>query len=79
MTTRTTTRKTKRGFDGGKEDDGNNGNNAKKRTVAELKSELSKRELPTDGVKRRPVEQIGEGFERRRSSRRREKEWDDEE
>lgn len=51
MTTRTTTRKTKRGFDGGKEDDGNNGNNAKKRTVAELKSELSKRELPTDGVK----------------------------
>ena len=47
MTTRTT-RKTKRG-DGGKEDDGNG--NAKKRTVAELKSELSKRELPTDGVK----------------------------
>ncbi|CAL6385733.1 unnamed protein product [Bathycoccus prasinos] len=46
MTTRT--RKTKSG-DGGKEDDGNG--NAKKRTVAELKSELSKRELPTDGVK----------------------------
>ena len=48
MTTRTT-RKTKRFCDGGKEDDGNG--NAKKRTVAELKSELSKRELPTDGVK----------------------------
>jgi len=76
MTTRTTTRKTKRGFDGGKEDDGNNGNNAKKRTVAELKSELSNTHRRG---KRRPVEQIGEGFERRRSSRRREKEWDDEE